>query len=141
MENQIIHHWFFSHPPEVVWKYLTDPSLLSQWLMPTDFKLEVGHRFTFSARPIPVFGFDGKIYCQVLDFELHRSLQFSWRGGDGPEVKLDSVVTWTLEARNNGTELQLVHSGFKGFRNYFPYLVMNKGWLKIIKRLIQSMQN
>ncbi|MDQ7947420.1 MAG: SRPBCC domain-containing protein [Pedobacter sp.] len=141
MENQIVHRWFFHHPPATVWKYLTDAKLLESWLMPSDFKLQIGHRFTFSARPIPIFGFDGKIYCEVLDFEPLRHLSYAWRGGKGKDVKLDSVVTWTLTEREGGTELNLLHSGFVGMRNYFPYLVMNKGWQKILKRLSQKMES
>ncbi|MEJ5994568.1 SRPBCC domain-containing protein [Pedobacter sp. Du54] len=139
MENQILHKWFFNHPPETVWEYLTDSELLGQWLLPTDFRLEIGHKFMFGAKPIRRFSFDGRIYCQLLDFEHLKMLKYSWRGGDGENVKLDSVVTWTLEAKDGGTKLTLLHAGFKGLRNYFPYLVMRKGWLKIAKRLLKKM--
>ncbi|MES2458906.1 MAG: SRPBCC domain-containing protein [Bacteroidota bacterium] len=49
-----------------------------------------------------------------------KMLKYSWRGGDGDDVKLDSVVTWTLIAQKGGTELTLVHAGFEGLRNYLP---------------------
>lgn len=141
MENQIKHKWFFNHPPEIVWEYLTDSTLLAQWLLPTEFKLEIGHKFVFGAKPIRRFSFDGRIYCQLLDFEPLKMLKYSWRGGDGDDVRLDSVVTWTLASKNGGTELTLLHSGFKGIRNLLPYIVMGKGWLKIAKRLDKKMED
>ncbi|WP_276090297.1 SRPBCC domain-containing protein [Pedobacter sp. JY14-1] len=140
MKHQIEHKWFFHHSPAIVWSYLTDPELLSQWLMPNDFKLEIGHRFVFGAKPIRRFSFDGRIYCEVLDFEPLKMLKYSWRGGQGEKVSLDSVVTWTLEPKDGGTELTLLHTGFRGLKNYLPYLIMNKGWLKIAKRWSNKMQ-
>lgn len=139
MNNQIQHKWFFNHPPAVVWRYLTEAELLGQWLMPSDFKLEIGHRFVFGAKPIRKFSFDGRIYCEVLDFQREKMLKYSWRGGQGEKVSLDSVVAWTLEMKEGGTELTLLHSGFKGLKNYLPYLIMGKGWLKIAKRLLHNM--
>ena len=138
MQNNIKHRWFFSHSPEVVWDHLTEPELLSQWLMPSDFHLEIGRKFMFITGARPRFGFDGKIYCQVLDFEINRRLIYSWKGGANGKTNLDSVVTWTLIPKDNGTELILEHTGFKGLRNFIPYLVMNKGWLKIVKRLSKN---
>ena len=49
---------FFPHPPEKVWRALTDPQLLAAWLMPNDFEPRVGHRFTFRTDPVPAHGFD-----------------------------------------------------------------------------------
>jgi uncharacterized protein YndB with AHSA1/START domain len=95
------------YPPAKVWKVLTDPELLSRWLMPNDFKLEVGHRFTFQTRPIPSVGFDGVILCKVLGFEVERMLRISWGGGG-----LDTTVTWRLEPEGHGTRLFLEHAGF-----------------------------
>lgn len=135
MNKTILHQWFYNHSPERVWEYLTDATLLGQWLMPNDFKAEVGHQFTFNALPRPRFGFDGKIYCKVLMVEPLERISYSWRGGSGEKVTLDSVVTWTLTSRDGGTLLTLEHSGFKGVKNLITYLVMNKGWIKIAKRM------
>ncbi|MGI5207044.1 SRPBCC family protein [Spirillospora sp. CA-108201] len=82
---------FLPHPPAKVWRALTEPDLLARWLMPNDFKAVVGHRFTFTAKPIPVAGFDGTIACGVLDVEEARLLRISRRGGG-----LDTTVTWRL---------------------------------------------
>ena len=37
------------HPPEKVWRALTQSSLLEEWLMKNDFQPIVGHRFNFRA--------------------------------------------------------------------------------------------
>lgn len=140
MEKKIQHLFTFQQPREVVWDYLTKPELLEQWLMPNNFKAVVGHKFQFTARAQPRFGFDGNIYCEVLEIVPLKTLSYSWRGGNGAEkVSLDSIVTWTLTEKASETELLLVHSGFKGMRNFIAYLVMNKGWQKIGKRLSKQL--
>ncbi len=140
MEKAIRHTWFFPHAPEKVWDYLTRPELLSQWLMETDIQPVVGNRFMFHTRPIVKFGFDGRIFCEVLEVEPLKRLVYSWKGGNGKgKTTLDSVVTWTLLPKDGGTELTLVHSGFKGIMNFMSYLVMNKGWLKIAKRFLKEL--
>jgi uncharacterized protein YndB with AHSA1/START domain len=143
MECKITHQWFFSHSPETVWEFLTDPGLLSAWLMENNFKPLVGHQFQFKAKARVNIGFDGNIYCEVLEVNPYKRLSYSWRGGPGNgKMTLDSVVTWTLTEKDGGTELLLTHTGFKGIRNYIPYLVMNKGWMVILKkRLSQKINN
>ena len=137
MQKEIRHTWFFTHSPECVWDYLTKPELLSQWLMENDIKPIVGHKFRFKTKARIKFGFDGTVYCEILEVIPFQKLVYSWKGGTGKEnVTLDSVVTWTLTSRENGTELLLEHTGFKGLKNYVAYLVMNKGWAKIGKRVM-----
>jgi uncharacterized protein YndB with AHSA1/START domain len=69
---------YLPHPPRKVWRALTDRELMARWLMPNDFKLEVGHRFTFRTDPIPAVGFGGIGHCEVLGFETGRMLRISW---------------------------------------------------------------
>lgn len=139
MQRDIHHTWFFPQPPALVWDYLTKPELIAQWLMENNFQLIVGHHFQFMTKPRIKLGFDGKVYCQVLEIVPLKLLSYSWKGGVGEKTKLDSIVTWTLTPKNNGTELSLVHSGFKGMKNYLSYLIMNKGWAKIGKRFGQPL--
>jgi uncharacterized protein YndB with AHSA1/START domain len=113
------------HPPEKVWRALTESELLGRWLMANDFKAEVGHRFTFQATPIPGH-WDGKVACEVLTVEPARLLRYAWKGGAGPN-QLDTTVTWTLEATPKGTLLHLSHAGFTE-ANAFAYENMGKGW-------------
>ncbi|UZR96473.1 SRPBCC family protein [Chondrinema litorale] len=140
MQKEINHQFTFGQPPEIVWEYLTDSELLAQWLMPNDFKLVVGHKFQFGAKPKLKIGFDGRIYCEVLEIIPHKKLVYSWKGGLSKEnPSLDSIVTWTLTPIDTGTVLRLKHSGFKGLKNYLPYFIMNKGWVKIGKRLFEKL--
>jgi uncharacterized protein YndB with AHSA1/START domain len=99
---------FLPHPVPKVWRALTDPDLLGRWLMPNDFKLQLGHRFTFRTTPMPWAGFDGIIHCQVLAIEPLHTLQLAWRGGLG----LDSRLTWRIEPEGDGTRFFLEHTGF-----------------------------
>jgi uncharacterized protein YndB with AHSA1/START domain len=95
------------HPPEKVWRALTDPVLLAEWLLPVvDLTCEPGAPFTFVAPPQP--GWDGIVHCRVLEIEPHRTLSYTWVAGG-----IDTVVTFTLAPTASGTRLSLVQSGFK----------------------------
>jgi uncharacterized protein YndB with AHSA1/START domain len=95
------------HLPEKVWRALTDPELLAEWLLPVvDLKLERGAAFTFKTRPMP--GWDGTVKCRLLEIETQRKVSYTWVVGD-----MDTVVTFTLTPTALGTRLSLVHSGFK----------------------------
>lgn len=96
-----------NHPPEKVWRALTIPELLSEWLLPVvNHKLEKGAEFTFKAPPQP--GWDGVVSCRFREIEQHKKLSWSWVVGD-----IDTVVTFTLTPTAKGTRLHLVQSGFK----------------------------
>lgn len=136
MQKDIRHQFEFHQPPEVVWEYLTNSELLAQWLMQNDFKPIVGHKFQFKTKPKVNLGFDGTVYCEVLEIVPYKKLVYSWKGGMSKDKpSLDSIVVWTLTPTDNGCILQLEHKGFKGMKNYLAFLIMNKGWAKIGKRL------
>ncbi len=120
----------FRHPPEKVWRALTESELIASWLMPNDFRPEVGHRFTFRTRPAP--GFDGIVHCEVLIVEPNRRLSYSWCGGSperrGYGAELDTVVTWTLEPiPGGGTRLRLDHDGFTVDKES-TFNILKQGW-------------
>ncbi len=95
------------HPPEKVWRALTDPVLLTEWLLPVfDLKLEPGASFTFKTQPHP--GWDGAVSCRFVEIEPHKKLSYAWT-----VPFLDTVVTFTLMPTATGTRLHLVQSGFK----------------------------
>src|SRR5688500_10400710 len=96
------------HAPEKVWRALTDPALLSEWLLPiVELKLEPGAAFTFTAPPQP--GWDGTVNCRLIEIEARHKLSYTW----GSFGDIDTVVTFTLTPTASGTRLSLVHSGFK----------------------------
>jgi len=95
------------HAPAKVWRALTEPTLLAEWLLPViDHKLERGAAFTFKAQPQP--GWDGIVNCRYVEIEAGRKLSWTWVVGD-----IDTVVTFTLIPTALGTRLSLVQSGFK----------------------------
>ncbi|WNG51945.1 SRPBCC domain-containing protein [Archangium minus] len=97
------------HSPQKVWRALTDPVLLTEWLLPvTGFKPELGTAFTFKTQPFP--GWDGTVNCRLLECEAPRKISYTWVVGD---MALDTVVTFTLTPTASGTHLALVQSGFK----------------------------
>ena len=95
------------HQPEKVWRALTDPVLLAEWLLPVvDLKLERGAAFTFKTQAYP--GWDGTVNCRFVEIERHRKLTYTWA-----VPFLDTVVTFRLTPTASGTRLSLVQSGFK----------------------------
>ena len=97
------------HQPQKVWRALTDPALLAEWLLPAvGLKLEPGAAFQFEREPLP--NWDGIVNCRFLEIEAQRKLSYSWVVGD---MEIDTVVTFTLEPTASGTRLSLVQSGFK----------------------------
>ncbi|MFL5606125.1 MAG: SRPBCC family protein [Gemmatimonadaceae bacterium] len=95
------------HAPGKVWRALTDPVLLAEWLLPVvELELEPGAAFTFKAPPQP--GWDGIVSGRFVEIDAHRKLSYTWVVGD-----IDTVVTFTLTPTASGTRLSLVQSGFK----------------------------
>ena len=94
------------HPPEKVWRALTEPALLAEWLLPVvGLRLEPGAAFRFQTQPYP--GWDGTVDCRFLEIEPQRKLSYAWT-----VPFLDTVVTFTLTPTTEGTRLSLVQSGF-----------------------------
>ncbi len=89
------------YPPEKIWRALTQPQLIEEWLMKNDFKLVIDHRFNFRADW-------GAVDCQVMAVEPNKMLSYTWAA-----YGLESVVTWTLVPTNAGTRLRMEQSGFR----------------------------
>ena len=87
--------------PEKLWRALTQPHLMEEWLMKNDFKPEVGHSFTLKGE------WGGTLDCKVLEIEPNKSLSYSWDfDNPDPAYALKSVVTFTLTATSK-VELEL----------------------------------
>lgn len=125
------------HPPEVIWRVLTEPELLSRWLMKNTFAPRLGHQFTFQARPMG--DWDGIVHCEVLEIDPPRRLVYSWVGGSSANKVegsvLDSVLSIDLMPVEGGTRLKLVHDGFRSPQNDAGYDAMSGGWKGIIQRI------
>jgi uncharacterized protein YndB with AHSA1/START domain len=100
--------------------------------MENDIEPVVGHQFMFRTKPQP--GFDGNVFCRVLEVVPCSRFSYSWKGGPAPgQITLDSVVTWTLSPKENGTELSLEHAGFDTDGNQIGFEMMNAGWKKMLE--------
>ncbi len=127
----------YPQPVDTVWKVMTDPARVSQWLMPMEgFKPRKGTRFQFRS-PQMGAGWNGVVDCEVLDVEAPRKLVYSWRGqgmdGQPGEFSM-TTVTLTLEPTEaGGTKLRLEHTGFEGFKSILLSFVMGMGWKKKLR--------
>ena len=96
------------HPPEKLWRALTEPHLIEEWLMKNDFEPAVGHRFNLSGH------WGGVLDCEVLAVEPNKRMTYSWDfAHDDPAYALKSVVTFTLTPTSPGTHLRMEQSGFR----------------------------
>ena len=120
---------FLPHPPAVVWRALTTPDLLAQWLMPNDFAPAVGHRFTFRTDPIPATHFSGVIACEVLELSEPELLVISW-ADESAENDMTTTVTFRLEVYDGGTRLSLAQEGFRADHpgDQMARKIMGGGW-------------
>ncbi len=112
------------HPPEKVWRALTQPHLIDEWLMKTDFKPAVDHRFTLRADW-------GTVDCQVVAIEPNKSLSYRWDA-----LGIETVVTWTLTATSSGTHLRMEQTGFRPDQQQ-AYQGAKFGWPKFFANLEQ----
>ena len=111
-------------PPEKIWRALTQPHLIEQWLMKNDFKPVVDHHFNLRAEW-------GVVDCQVVAVEPNKTLSYTW-GAYG----LESVVTWTLTPTSTGIHLRMEHSGFRPDQQQF-YQGAKVGWQEFFAALEQ----
>jgi uncharacterized protein YndB with AHSA1/START domain len=115
------------HPPEKIWRALTQGALIKEWLMDNDFQPVVGHKFNFRAPPMPQW--NGIIDSEVVVVEPNRKLSYTW-GSMG----LESVVVWTLVPTKGGTLVRMEQSGFRPDQEA-NYQGANYGWQKFIGAL------
>src|SRR3984957_9164687 len=95
-------------PPEKVWRALTQPHLIAEWLMKNDFQPVVGHRFNLRG------DWGVVLDCEVLAIEPNRSLSYTWNHAhDDAAFNLKSVVTFTLTPTGTGTHLRVEQAGFR----------------------------
>lgn len=118
MNENVRFEAFYPHPPERVWRALVDPNALAQWLMPTDFKPELGFRFRFSQ---PVRGMRTEVQGEVVELQEGKRLRYTWDDG---EAGSPSVVTWSLDPTEGGTRLRLEHESSAEAK---PYVVIEAG--------------
>jgi uncharacterized protein YndB with AHSA1/START domain len=117
----------FAHPPEKLWRALTQPHLIEEWLMKSDFQPQLGHRFQLRG------DWGGILDCEVLAIELNRKLAYSWNFDD-PANGLQTVVTFTLTPSGAGTRLHMEQAGFRPDRPQ-NYNGAKYGWQQFFGKL------
>jgi uncharacterized protein YndB with AHSA1/START domain len=117
---------FYSQPPAVVWKALTDPALLARWWAAGDIRPIVGHRFELD------MGRWGMQPCEVLQVDPERLLRYRFATG-----ALDTIITWRLTPEGSGTRLTLTHEGFdlESPLSRQAFDGMKSGWPRVLERL------
>jgi uncharacterized protein YndB with AHSA1/START domain len=113
-----------AYPPEKIWRALTQPHLIAEWLMKNDFQPVAGHRFDFRADW-------GSVACQVLTIEPNTRLSYQWDA-----MGLESVVTWTLTPSGSGTLLRMEQSGFRPEQQQ-AYQGAQYGWPRFFEAMEQ----
>jgi uncharacterized protein YndB with AHSA1/START domain len=108
--------------PEKIWRALTQPHLLEEWLMKTDFQPVADRRFSFR-------GDWGSVDCQVLAMEPNKRLSYSWNA-----MGLESIVTWTLAPTGAGTLLRMDQTGFRADQTQ-AFRGAKYGWQKFLAKL------
>jgi uncharacterized protein YndB with AHSA1/START domain len=118
-------------PPEKLWRALTQPHLIEEWLMKNDFKPLVGHRFNLRG------DWGGVLDCEVLAVEPNKTLSYTWNfTHDDAAYNLKSVVTFTLTKTSTGTHLRMEQSGFRPDQKQ-AYGGANAGWQQFFAKLEQ----
>lgn len=121
----------FAHPPDKLWRALTQPHLIAEWLMKNDFKLAVGHRFNLSG------DWGGVLDCEVLAIEPNRRLSYTWNLAHADAAyNLASVVTFTLTPTRTGTHLRMEQSGFRPDQKQ-AFGGARQGWQQFLGKLEQ----
>ncbi|MBV9557071.1 MAG: SRPBCC domain-containing protein [Pseudolabrys sp.] len=119
------------HPPEKLWRALTQPHLIEEWLMKNDFSPVVGHRFNLRGE------WGGVLDCEVLEVEPNRTLSYTWNfNHEDAAYNLRSVVTFTLTPTPTGTHLRMEQAGFRPDQRQ-AYGGAHAGWKQFFEKLDQ----
>jgi uncharacterized protein YndB with AHSA1/START domain len=121
----------FPHPPQKLWRALTESPLLAQWLLHNDFEPAIGRKFQFRREPMPHW--NGIIDCEVSVVEPLKELAYSWTA-----LGLETVVRWTLTPADGGTHLRMEQSGFGPGREA-NYNGANYGWQSFFNALERTL--
>ena len=116
-------------PAEKIWRALTQPHLMEEWLMKNDFKPVVGHSFNLRG------DWGGVLDCEVLALEPNKSLSYTWNHKhEDPAYNLQSVVTFTLTPTSTGTHLRVEQAGFAPTQRQ-AYGGARAGWEQMFAKL------
>jgi uncharacterized protein YndB with AHSA1/START domain len=117
------------YPPEKIWRALTQPHLIAEWLMKNDFEPVVGHRFNLRGE------WGGVLDCEVLVVEPNERLSYTWNyPHDDANYNLKSVVTLSLTPTSKGTHLRMEQAGFRPEQKQ-AFQGARHGWQEFLEKL------
>ena len=107
--SDIIKTIWIDAEPDHVWSCLVDKDKLGIWFQPPEKDLTAGEDYICHTKPTvengtPVFG-------KVLEMDQPNRLVMTFNHA---YLNHDTTVTFTLKAKDDGTELTLEHGGFAG---------------------------
>lgn len=117
-----------TNSPAVVWRALTQPELLNDWLMENEFSDNVGDRFR-------MWDDWGVVDCEILSIDPQRQLRMAWKTSHAsPARRLNCIVTFTLTPLNGGTLLRIEQTGFETGQNA-AFTGAQRGWPHMLAKL------
>jgi uncharacterized protein YndB with AHSA1/START domain len=132
----------YPHPPQKVWRAVTDPELIPLWTAtgagarPESFAAIPGTKFKFVAKPKP--GWSGVVVCEVLEAREPSLLRYSWQDEGGGEV---TEVAYSLEPRGSGTRFTYDHTGFTGAGGFFMAKILGTVRTKMLTKGLPAVLN
>lgn len=109
MKDTISKEKVFNHPINKVWNAITKAEEISTWFIQADFKAEKGYQYTFASKP-------NEKGCTTITGTVKEAtpyvLTYTWIVEN---TNVETTVTWTLEAVEDGTKLHLEHSGISNY--------------------------
>jgi uncharacterized protein YndB with AHSA1/START domain len=137
MVRSVKQRYFVSVPPEKVFRALTQPSLLRKWFVASaKFSPRTGGNYTFN------WGGEMSQSGKVLGYVRDKSLSLSW-----PQVQRGKPLgmtraTFKLKAKDNGTLLDVNHTGFKNGTLWNEnYSSVCSGWAYFLMNLKSVLQH
>lgn len=111
--SDIEHRIRVDAPPDTVWRYLTEPQYVAQWLGCLRYAKAVDDVFYMQQdeQRRADDDIEGATQCRILALDAPRRFSFSWYLPGTPETRVDI----TLHERDAGTEIVLTHSGWEQF--------------------------
>ena len=121
------------HPPEKLWRALTQPHLIEAWLMKNNFRPVVGHRFNLTGE------WGGVLDCEVLEVEPNKTLSYTWNFAHADAAfSLKSVVTFTITPTKAGTLLRVEQVGFRPDQKQ-AFGGAHAGWKQFFAKLEETL--
>jgi len=128
MNDKIVKTHQFQSPIGKVWDAISLAEEISAWFIKADFKAETGYQYTFTHEQTVIKG-------EVLKANPVYELVYTWVVS-GTDV--ETVVSWKLEEKDEGTFLTLEHSGISNYPGETAVVMFNNfkgGWNSCVENL------